>query len=172
VQGIGPAFPSDLFFLELFASAARDACIFEMRARVLADNWPGTQKIAFKDLSPLIDELLEVHGHLLTTDEKKAVRDAVVVRNKLLHLELSRAAGKLVSLGVQLEQQRVWKLDVPAGLPAGDPPQAVRDLSTENGRIYGWLLEAAHSGAFEQAQVVFQAGHAVLVKLINTLSST
>jgi hypothetical protein len=171
VQGIGPTFPSDLVFLEPFARAARDACIFEMRARLLADNTPATQKIAFTDLTPLVKDLLKVHGHLLTKGEKKAVRDAVVVRNKLLHLELSRATGKIVSLGVQLKKQKVWKLDIPTAndVPAAKP-QAVRNLSTEEGRVFGWLLEGAQSGAFGQAQLVFIAGHNALVKIFKKSS--
>ena len=84
----------------------------------------------------------------------------MTIRNKLLHLELSRATGRIKPLADQLREGGVWMADLERA-----KIHQVSKTSTEQGRIYGWLLESQSSGVF--AAIAKAAGEAIDV--INVL---
>lgn len=132
--------------LPAFANAAAAVAVFELKVRLLADNGDaGTplQVQALKaELGKLVDLVCEHHG--ATREQRDLLKKVASVRNKLLHLELSRATGRVRPLAEQLNEGGVWM----ANLENATVHQ-VSKTSTEDGRIYGWLLESRSSGAFQ-----------------------
>jgi hypothetical protein len=158
--GLRPS-PSAVMWAPLFAQCSAHACHFELRARLYADNTPKLRSVAFKELSVVVAAIVD-HVRDRTRDEERAVLEKCVrVRNKLLHLELSRATGQLVSFGASLHGGSVAVADLATGKVA-----LVSRTSTKDGRIFGWLLEASSSGAFVQAQKLFGRGIALVGWLV------
>jgi len=145
-----------------FANAAAAVAVFELKVRLLADNGDeGTslQAQALKaDLSKLIDFVCEHHN--ATVEQRALLSKVATIRNKLLHLELSRATGRIRPLADQLREGNVWMADLEHATV-----DQVSKTSTERGRIYGWLLESQLSGAF--AAIAKAVGEAINV--INAL---
>jgi hypothetical protein len=141
-----------------FANAAASVSVFELKIRLLADNGDeGTplQTQAIKaDLGKLID--LVCDHHKATVEQRALLSKVATIRNKLLHLELSRATGRIRPLAEQLSEGNVWMADLERS-----KVHQVSKTSTEEGRIYGWLLESQSSGAF--AAIAKAADDAVAV---------
>ena len=147
--------------LKPFANAAAWAAVFELRVRLTADIHPETQKYAFADLSVAVKGLLEFFGDRMLEDERKHLSGCAPLRNKLFHLELSRVAGRVVNLGEEINRGGVWKVE----LATGDI-HAVKDTSTQTGRIYGWLWESAKGGHFDAAARIFSGAIQMLDRLV------
>lgn len=141
-----------------FANAAAAVSVFELKVRLLADNGEeGTplQAQAIKaDLGKLID--LVCDHHTATIEQRALLSKVATIRNKLLHLELSRATGRIRPLAEQLREGNVWMADLERL-----KVHQVSKTSTEQGRIYGWLLESQSSGAF--AAIADAVGEAIEV---------
>jgi hypothetical protein len=139
-----------------FANAAAAVTVFELKVRLLADNGDeGTplQAQALKaDLGKLID--LVCDHHKASAEQRALLSKVATIRNKLLHLELSRATGRIRPLADQLREGGVWMADLERA-----KIQQVSKTGTEQGRIYGWLLESQSSGAF--AAIAKAAGEAI-----------
>jgi hypothetical protein len=148
--------PSD-FCVNAFGQCATAGCLFELYARRYADNTPDLQALAFKDLSAVVDSIRTyVVGR--TTEEERAVLDACVrVRNKLFHLELSRATGQLRAFGAEIGEAKVTMVNLADGAAF-----KVANSSTKDGRIYGWLMEATANGAFREGVALFKRGIALI----------
>jgi hypothetical protein len=141
--------PTDVF-LDRFARAAAAAGVFEMKVRLFADNTAELRRYIGTDLDPLVDRIIGHLGSGLTEDEVTHLKKAVRVRNKLFHADFSKAAGTLLSMDARLDRGKVYIVDFSDG-----NPRKVSDLNTADGRISGWLMEGAKSGAFDQAFVLF-----------------
>lgn len=140
-------------FMNAFAIAAAAACAFELTARMLADTVDELGKYApAEPLDPLVKRIVVWMGssHLGTPESREELAGAARVRNKLLHLELSRVTGRLVDLGAQLERGGVTRVDLATG-----ERTKVADESITTGRVFGWLLESGSSGAFSAARELF-----------------
>jgi len=149
--------PSDVVWFQAFANCAASACLFELCARRYADNTPELQRVAFKDLSDVMSAIC-AHVSARTSQEERAfLGKCVRIRNKLLHLELSKASGQLRSLGFEIGSGGVAKVDLATG-----EPTMVAVTSTQGGRIFGWLLESTTSGAFSRATETFTRGRRLL----------
>jgi hypothetical protein len=142
-----------------FANAAAAIAVFELKVRLLADNGDeGTplQVQALKaDLGRLID--LVCDHHQATDDQRSLLAKVATIRNKLLHLELSRATGRIRPLADQLREGTVWMAD----LDNAEVHQ-VSKTNTKQGRIYGWLLESQSSGAFAAIAVAVREAIGVI----------
>ena len=153
-----PASIMEQMCLPGFANAAAAVAVFELKVRLLADNGDeGTplQSQAIKaDLGKLI-ELVCDHHHA-TPEQRELLTKVGRIRNKLLHIELSKATGRIRPLAEELREGNVWM----ANLEDGTVHQ-VSKTRTETGRIYGWLLESQSSGAF--AAVVAAVNEAIKV---------
>lgn len=159
---VSPSGPMEAWCLPSFMRAAAAVAAFELRVRIVADLAPegnAVQREAINgDLSALIEMLCDRHG---ASKEDRAFLLAVAsIRNKLFHLELSKAVARVRPL-VPLEQQLRQGGVLMADLDTGKATQ-VSKLSTANGRILGWMLEAASSGAFEAVVVSVRKAIAVL----------
>lgn len=145
--------------LPKFQIAAASVATFELLVRLLADQFDEgskPQRAAIgTDLSQVIDVLADYHK--ASDDDRKLLQACAVLRNKLFHLELSRVTGRVKDLGAQLEEGKVWGFTIPTG--DGGP---VSKTKTPDGRIYGWMWEAARSGAFDAVVVAMQRGAAVI----------
>lgn len=130
-----------------FAHAAAAACVFELKCRLVADKAELGDRTLSCGLDALVKQLIDEHGERLTEEETALLKSCAVVRNKMLHLELARTVGKLVSVGEVLERGGIHMVDV----KTGDVRQ-VSETKTLTGRVYGWLFESSESGAFEVAE--------------------
>jgi hypothetical protein len=128
-----------------FANAAAAVAVFELKLRLLADNGdegaPLQSQALKADLGKLIDLICDHHS--ATIEQRSLLAKVGSIRNKLLHLELSRATGRIRPLAEQLREGNVWMADLERG-----KVDQISKTSTERGRIYGWLLESQSSGAF------------------------
>src|SRR5579872_203697 len=95
--------PSDPAF-QSFAHAAAAACYFELRARLLADNTPALQRFKDDQLEELVKRLVERCPTPLLEGEVVHLKKCARLRNKLLHADFSKAAGTLLSIGIELRQ--------------------------------------------------------------------
>lgn len=151
---------SDAFF-EAFGFAAARACLFELKLRLLADNTPA---ISRHSLDPKLSKVLEhvLAEYAARLDEKQCdlLNECVRLRNKLLHAELSRVTGRLVNFGEELNRGQVAKIDLVSG-----EIQEVSKTKTQDGKIIGWVMESATSGAFAAGADVFFNGIVLLESL-------
>jgi hypothetical protein len=160
--------PLDTVVLPQFANAAAYAGVFEMKVRLLADNTEPLRKLAIKnDLEPLTKRLVEHFEQDLTSRERDILKGCVRLRNKLFHLDLSCVKGKLQALNVELALNTVTAIDLNTG-----ERFPVSNLSTEKGRVYGWLWESASSGAFREAVGKFGEAIGVLDRLAEPAAFT
>ncbi len=148
--------PSEPYF-RLFAQAATIACLFELKMRLLADNTAELQKYKDEQLEALVKRVTEHMQNLIVSEEAVLLKKCARIRNKLLHADFSKAAGTLLSVGINLEQGKVHLIDLVDG-----SVRKISDSNTSDGRVYGWLLEGARSGAFEQAGKLFIRGIALV----------
>jgi hypothetical protein len=148
--------PSDGFFRQ-FARAAAGAGLFELRVRLFADNTPALQKHKDDKLEALVKLVVEHERASIDRDDEILLKKCARLRNKLLHADFSKAAGTLLSFGAQLERGQVQMVDLTDGAV-----RKVSETSTSDGRVYGWVLEGARSGAFTQAVRLFLRGIALI----------
>lgn len=154
--------PSD-GFVNAFAFAVARAGCFELKARLLADKTASLRKRCISEkLDTLVARMADEYAHILAPDEFDLLRALPGIRNKLLHLELSRATGRIKPLTDSLREAGVTMLD----LETGDVV-SVANSATEDGRIFGWVLEGAASGAFEIAADKFLEGVVLLERLMD-----
>ena len=159
------AFPS-------FQRAAAAVATFELRVRMLAETATRSSKVKqaslSADLSALIKMVVEYFN--ASPDETKFLAAAAAMRNKLLHLELSRVLGRVESLIAQLDalgievtkpdKGKVWSAD----LETGDVAR-VDQTSTENDGIYGWMLENTFNGGFEAVVALMSHANTIIARL-------
>ena len=145
-------------FVEMpFVQCAAVACAFEMTARRYADNTPELRNGAFAKLSGVVEAIMTHVISRTTADERALLDRCARVRNKLLHLELSRATGQLRAFGLELDEGHVTLVSLETGAST-----AIASTATATGRIQGWLLEGARSGAFVRAGELFTRGIALI----------
>ena len=142
---------SERIFLPKYQAAAIGITTFELKVRLLADTDPGTpphRDAITGDLTALINTLCD---HLKASDEQRAFLIAFAkLRNDILHLKLSKAAGKITALAKSVDDLpsiRGGKITM-LNLENGTVHNVV-GTSTATGAIYGWLMESATSGAFD-----------------------
>ena len=150
----------------LYEVACAAAGLFELRVRMTVDRFDSTRVLDHKDLSAAVSGMLKEFGNHLHDHEIALLNTCLLLRNKLFHVELSRATGKLRSLGEELVDAGVWKIDLASG-EAGK----VRNTSTATGRIVGWLMESAGSGAFTRTAEILGEGGAVLRQLLERVDA-
>jgi hypothetical protein len=129
-----------------FQAAAAAVATFELRVRMLADQGdagtPLVKAALSAEFTKLIDDVCAFHG--ASDEDARYLKACAGMRNKLFHLELSRVTGRIRPLSEQLREGGVWSLDIETG-----EVQTVAKTKTEDGRIFGWMLESSSSGAFE-----------------------
>jgi hypothetical protein len=149
------------FCVDLFGFAVARAGCFELKARLLADKTSTLQKTCLSaDLLPLCRAIANEYSAALSAEERHLLEALPGLRNKLLHVELSRAQGRVKPFIESLKDAGVTKVD----LRTGDTV-SVASSSTMQGRLFGWLLEAATSGAFTVAADLFLDGVVLVERL-------
>jgi hypothetical protein len=156
--------PSDRAF-GAFAAAAATACLFELKARLFADNTPELQRYKDDPLEALVRRVVEHLGSTLTDDEAVHLRKCARVRNRLLHADFSKAAGTMLSVGVAIEQGRVQIIDLSDG-----SVRKVSDTSSADGAVFAWVLEGTSVGTFSSARAFFLRGVALINWLLARVS--
>lgn len=167
------AFPSDPG-VAMFAGAAGRAAVFELKTRMFADA-VALKGAVSASLDPLTKDVLAwiVANTTTSAEDCEKVTRAARLRNKLFHLELSRATGQLVSLDVQLNSEGVKMFSwdgaatvekVLGAIAAGGAP--VARTATRDGLVFGWLLEASASGAFGAAARIFDEASQILERAL------
>ncbi|MDE2104565.1 MAG: hypothetical protein KGL39_45440 [Patescibacteria group bacterium] len=156
--------PSDPAYAS-FAHAAAAACLFELKVRLFADNTTELQRFKDEKLEGLVKRLVEHAAPTLQEEEVVHLKKCARLRNKLLHADFSKAAGTLLSIGVELRQGTVYLVDLQDG-----SVRRVSETTTTDGRVSGWVLEGKSSGAFDAARMFFVRGIDVITWLLATAS--
>jgi hypothetical protein len=171
------AFPSDRFF-DSFVGTAGHAARFEMKVRLFVDAVPALAGSLDLSLAPLTRDILVPwlrQNTAVTEREIELLEACSTVRNKLFHGELSKVTRILTKLGVrfgppavtrfQFEPSKPLTMDsMLATLNAGGAP--VRDEDIQEGRMFGWLLEAGAGGTFHGASELFDEVADILNRLL------
>lgn len=153
--------PSDAFFQQ-YAECCAHAALFELKARVLAEQSERLARRAVsEELTPLVRDLVDEHAARLEGDERTLLLALPGIRNKLFHAELSRAIGRLRRFDEELISAGVVKLDLDAG-----ESSLVANTSTERSGVMGWLLESALRGGFRSGVERFAHGIALIERLL------
>jgi hypothetical protein len=148
-----PRQPSDVW-VERFARACAFGGVFELRIRMLAERTPALKRDALKaDLTPLCRSIVGHYAAKLASEDRALLVALPGIRNKLLHVEFSRAVGRIKPFSEELRDAEVLKADLVTGDVVSVPQS-----STEDGTLFGWLLESARSGAFDSGAELFRRG--------------
>lgn len=156
-------------YLEPFKAAAAEGAVVELKLRLLAGKVPALQEYAHqKELKDIEDDLAKHFGDKLSAEEKETLLLCRQLRSKVLHSDFRAARDKLNELGIETQSSGVVKIDLPVatvaevskkilGAKAGtEGVRVAQTLSTDEGTIYGWLLEAGSSGDFQKASDAFK----------------
>jgi hypothetical protein len=147
-----------------FEKAAGAGCAYELRLRLLADVIPALREssMAYRldDLEKPVVEYFKKQG-TLSDGDAKALEACRRVRNKLLHGELDAARKRLIEeADAKIVSVSVMRID----LRTEDVRPVTREGTTP-GNLFGWLMEAANSGDFDEAEKLFRKGEAIVVAL-------
>jgi hypothetical protein len=165
-----------------FAEVGAVASLYELKVRLLADKEPATESKSTARKVSKTEEAIIKHftdNHMLTAAEAELLTTARELRNKFLHGEFPAALaivedyiGKSFpesGLGVaKLEGTEGEKIleQLFAIIEGKAPLKPIRKTSIEEGRMFGWFLEAHASGALESAKLLLIAA----VELIDRIS--
>jgi hypothetical protein len=154
--------PSDVFVAQ-FREAAGAAAEFEFRLRMIADKHPETSTYSLAhnldDVERAVVGYFNAVGWLLP-EEERTLRACRLVRNKLLHVELHAARARLVDAGAPQKDGGV----IMGCFETGETV-TVGDTTTSDGRVFEWLLECGQGGDFEEAELLFNRGIAIIRRL-------
>ena len=150
----------------------------ELRLRMLCEAVPTLRKLAHGSNLEAAEVaiVLQFDAHL-SRGEKDLLTNARQLRNKILHTDFRAARQKLRAAGEHPLDGGVRLLSIdPAGdiraqienaLSSGAPGRAVANTaSTEEGTIYGWLLEMGIGGDFLLAARTFARAIEVVERLV------
>jgi hypothetical protein len=150
------------YFVEQFGYAIGRAGCFELKVRLLADKTPSLQASSLSaDLTPLCKDIAVEYSSALADDERRLLETLPGIRNKLLHIEFSRAQGRIKPFVDTLHDAGVVKVDLNTGETV-----RVATSSTTQGRLFGWLLEAGSSGSLRGAADLFFEGIVLAERLM------
>jgi hypothetical protein len=153
--------PSDQW-TERFGRACAFAGVFEFRVRMLAERTPPLERDALNmDLDPLRRALVGHYGSKIQPDDRELLIALPAIRNKLFHVQFSKAVGRIKRFDEELKDAGVLKADLETGEVV-----LVPQSSTANGTLYGWLLESARSGAFDSGSELLRRGISVIEFLL------
>lgn len=175
-----PVLPmSDLssHLIRQFGLVAGAGAELELRVRLLCGIIPSIQHES--SAHRLEDVERAVSGHFaneLTAEERKTLELSRQLRNKVLHADFHAARKKLQQIdGKQSASAvRMFKLDDGnereqlasiAASPETHGTLVSTTSSTQDGTVFGWLLEFGLSGEFQRAYEAFQAATRVIERL-------
>jgi len=142
------------YFVEQFGYTIGRAGCFELKVRLLADKTPSLQTSSLSAELTLLCKAIAVEYSTALTDEEHRLLEVLPgIRNKLLHIEFSRAQGRIKPFMDTLHDAGVMKVNLQTGETV-----RVATSSTTQGRLFGWLLEAGSSGALKAAADMFFGG--------------
>jgi hypothetical protein len=169
---------AEAMFLDAFKKAAAEGAAVELKMRLLAGKIPALEKHAHRIVLEDIEAGLIGHfGTALSDTDKETLRLCRQLRNKVLHSDFRAARNKLSELGIASSPGGVVKIDLPVvtvaeiakkieAAKAGTEGIRVADtLSTDAGSVFGWFLEAGHSGDFAKASDAFKSAAEIVDRL-------
>jgi len=150
------------YFVEQFGYAIGRAGCFELKIRLLADKTPSLQPSSLSaERTPLCKNVVTEYTATLSDEDTRLLTVLPGIRNKLLHIEFSRAQGRIKPFADTLNDAGVVKVDLQTG-----EMLRVATSSTQQGGLFGWLLEAGSSGALTAAADLFFDGIVLAERLI------
>jgi hypothetical protein len=166
-------------FISRYQRAAAAGSVLELKLRMLCEAVPGLHVFAHVHKLEDVEEQVVSHfGEHLSVSEKALLASCRQLRNKILHCDFRAARERLRNAGAApgSGNVRFIKLD-PTSVTADQIRAALQDVSgsfrsvadtssTEEGTVFGWLLELGASGDFELAAKTFQEA----VDLLNRLA--
>jgi hypothetical protein len=134
-----------------FAGVVGLAARFEIELRVFAEEHVATRRRAYEELGKVYDAVVGEFGNAFDADTRRTLVFARHLRNKLIHCEfwtvetlLEEHSGPVSKTG------SVYSYDDISGI------QTNRDMTADDFRIYGWLMEAdQEDGLFPRSAEIF-----------------
>jgi hypothetical protein len=145
----------ELPFYVLFEAVAAQAAAFELRVRLTADLSQNVRSIAVDGtMDRILRGLEEHHAEGLSADEWEFLKVSRNLRNKLFHGELHEAcrivnapSGGVIRGVLTGDSADEILSEIRRLAEMGGPP--VHGTDTRDSGVFGWLLEAYSSGAFQ-----------------------
>ena len=130
---------------DLYHKMAGTASVFELNVRLKADVTDELEPLSLGDLKPLVEKFIEHYRTKLNEGEAEKILKAHSLRNKIAHSDFKALFGKikdhpLVSAGTAT----MLMFDSGEFTP-------VKDTAKREGKLFGWMLEAASNGTFKAA---------------------
>lgn len=121
------------------------ASVFELNIRLEADVIDDLEPLSMGDLKPLVEKFVEYYAVKMGKGEAEAILRAHNLRNKISHSDFKALFGKFKDHPeVNAGKATMLKFDTGAIKP-------VKETTKREGKLFGWMLEAATNGTFEQA---------------------
>lgn len=121
------------------------ASVFELNVRLEANIIDEMESLSMDQLNPLIEAFVKHYAGKLKPGESDAIVRAQNLRNKISHGDFKALFGKFKGHpNVAPGKATMLKLD-------GGVMKPVKDTTKREGRLFGWMLEAATNGTFAQA---------------------
>ena len=169
---------SEVMFLQAFKTAAAEGAGVELKMRLLAGKIPALQRHAHKIVLEDIEVGLIEHFEAALSDvDKETLRLCRQLRNKVIHSDFRAARDKLNDLGIVSSSCGVVKIELPVVTAAAfaakmeaaklgvEGVRIADTLSTYEGSVFGWFLEAAQAGDFAKASAAFKSAAEIIDKL-------
>jgi hypothetical protein len=165
-------------FISLYQQAAAAGSVLELKLRMLCEAVPALHEFAhIQKLEDVEDQVVRHFKEHLSESEQAWLASCRQLRNKILHCDFREARQRLKKNGAASSAGKVWFMKVdPASATADEIRAALQDVksslrsvadtsSTEEGTVFGWLLELGASGDFKLAAETFQGAIALLDRL-------
>ncbi len=146
-----------------FKAAAGEGALVELKLRFLAGKLPGLQTYAHQSqLGDIEAELVKHFSDFISAEEKETLRLCRQLRNKVLHSDFHAARHKLNELGLPTHP---GKHVVVLNMADGSHKSVADTLSTGEGGVFAWFLEAGSAGDFQKAADAFKQAQTIVDRL-------
>lgn len=141
-----------------YVTVAGLGAMVELRLRLLASKTPELERYAHdQNLEELETRVFDFFSKYLSEADKAFLKDARGLRNKILHSDFKSSAKKTENItGTKSEALSVYAMKISTG-----ETRPVSEMSKREGGVFGWLLECAQTGVFQQAAQVFKRADAL-----------
>ncbi len=144
-----------------YGEAAKQAALYELKCRLLANRENIHEKTAFEKFEKVEQLILKAYADFLKEDDLAILGKARKIRNKLLHSDFPALFKHIKALGESVvSDPQAWLVKLDTG-----ETKTVRDTSKREGGIFGWLLEAQAAGALEAAWRILRHSREIIDRI-------
>jgi hypothetical protein len=161
-------------FFTVFREAVALGADMELRLRMLADKTPPLDAFSTaKDMASVEEAILEHFGDKISDSERRLLRVARKLRNKLVHGDFTAAVAKLDELGHPPQPAAMYAFKMPDNLTLQSFLEAAEkatpfavDETPNKGHLAAWHMQLSRDGSLAKAAEIFRQG----ISLIDLLA--